>query len=34
MYQFWALDSLSIDQTLGQRLPGVAEPPAKWCVVW
>jgi len=29
MYQFLALHSLSIDQTLGQRLPGVAEPPGK-----
>jgi len=29
MYQFLALYSLSTDQTLGQRLPGLAEPPGK-----
>jgi len=29
MYQFLALRSLSIDQTLGQRHPGVTEPPGK-----
>jgi len=29
MYQFLVLHSLSTDQTLGQRLPGVTEPLAK-----
>jgi len=29
MYQFLVLHSLSVDQTLGQRLPGVTEPPGK-----
>jgi len=29
MYQFLVLHSLSIDQTLGQRLPGVTEPPGE-----
>jgi len=29
VYQFLVLHSLSIDQTLGQRLPGVTEPLGK-----
>jgi len=29
MYQFLVLHSLSIDQTLGQRRPGVTEPLGK-----
>jgi len=29
MHQVFVLYSLSIDQTLGQRLPGVIEPPGK-----
>jgi len=29
MYQFLVLHSLSVDQTLGQRLPGVTEPLGK-----
>jgi len=29
MYQFLVLHSLSMDQTLGLRLPGVTEPPGK-----
>jgi len=29
MYQFLVLHSLSMDQTLGIRLPGVTEPPGK-----
>jgi len=33
MYQFLVLHSLSIDQALGQRLPGVTEPP-KNDVLW
>jgi len=29
MYQFFVLHSLSVNQTLGLRLPGATEPPGK-----
>jgi len=34
MFRFLVLHSLSIDQTLGQRLPGISEPSWKNDLLW